>query len=966
MTNRELLDRIQFLEKENKQLRDLLEQAGVQTEEILSQKSDTSPTPFLPVADRQMARVFFSYFWGREDVFAKRFVSKRTGNAGYSPQCVNLWSRGICPKVGNNQYPCTQCPNRQYAPLKAEHIIAHVQGNKEDGSDVIGVYPLYTNGTCRFLVFDFDSHTDLSDGWMKEVDALRNICKTLSVPILVERSRSGQGAHVWIFFDKPVSARKARHFATRILQKGSETENLTTFRYYDRIIPSQDEPAKGGLGNLIALPWQGQALKNGNSCFVDEHWTVIPDQWNALKESRKLSESEIDQYLKEWSEDADPGWTDSSPWESQKPFTKTDVGEPIQIVLSDRVYVSTEHIAPRLQNQIRRMAAVSNPKYFQNIRMKYSTFNTPRFVYLGEDTEGYIAIPRGTLPKLEERFRQAGIQFQVEDRRSTGRAINVSFLGELRLEQQKAANALLTEDMGILWAAPGFGKTVVGSYLISQRKCNTLIILGNSSLIDQWQNAFAQFLEIREPNPVYYTKTGRKKTRNSPVGVIHGAKDTSNGIIDIAMAGSLFSGGNPHPRLKDYGLVIVDESHHTASETLTKVLQKVSAKYVYGVTGTKDRSDGLQAINGMLLGPVRFRYTSKSQAKSQAFPHYVYPRFTRVVTPYGLQDKHINTFYELLRDSDHRNRQIVKDIEECIANKRTPVVLTRYTEHAKNLARQLDQVADHLFLMVGELGKKTLQQVRAEMEKVPDDETLILVATGKLLGEGFDFPRLDTLIMATPVSWKGIVEQYAGRLNREYPGKESAIIYDYVDTHIPVFSAMYAKRLKAYRQIGYAVTSDSVPTPQISNAIFDSDTYRSTYEIDLQAAKTRILISSPELRRGKLETFLRTIQTVQESGVSIVVVTLHPDVCRYGKVESHYLLLDQLRNAGVTVKLFHELSARFTIIDDSLVWYGSLNYLGKEDHDDVVMRLESSSVAEELLELTFRNPTELSSFPEIG
>ena len=325
----------------------------------------------------------------------------------------------------------------------------------------------------------------------------------------------------------------------------------------------------------------------------------------------------------------------------------------------------------------------------------------------------------------------------------------------------------------------------------------------------------------------------------------------------------------------------------------------------------------------------------------------------------------MHAFYELLRDSDQRNQQIVKDIEECIANKRTPVVLTRYTEHARLLASQLESVADHLFLMVGALGKKRLQEVRAEMESVPDHETLILVATGKLLGEGFDFPRLDTLIMATPVSWKGIVEQYAGRLNREHAGKESVVIYDYVDTHIPVFSAMYAKRLKAYRQIGYTVTSESVPTPQVGNAIFDVDTYRSTYEKDLQAAQKRIIISSPELRRGKIELFLRTVQAAQENGVDILVVTLHPDACHYGKAETRFSLLEQLRNVGVTVKLHYELYERFTIVDDSLVWYGSLNYLGKEDQDDVVMRLQSTAIAEELLELTFRESAKLSSFPEI-
>ena len=972
----ELQQRIKQLEEENANLRLMLQNAGIPlpskayiyTAEPKSQNSlpatKVTPTKSNHSDQEQLARRFFSYFWGREDVYAKRYVNKKTDTPGYSVQCSNLWDPAICPKALNNKYKCSKCDNMVHAKLTPKELVKHLEGKKSDGSDVIGVYPLLPDNTCRFLVFDFDNHLNLNEDWMSEVDAIREICRNLNIPCLIERSRSGHGAHVWFFFKSKIAASKARKFATTLLEKGAEEVSLKTFVYFDRMIPMQDELPEGGIGNLIALPLQGGAVPQGNSCFVDENWNAYPEQWKTLFSTRKIGEAEIDTLLEEWSlPSAKEGnqTNNQSPWDRRKNLHHEDVTGTLEVILANKLYINSANLKPRIQNQLRRMAAVSNPKYFENLSMKYSNFDTPRYIYLGGDEDGFLTLPRGVLAKLKERLSEAHIPYTITDKRQEGRQLRVEFTGVLRPEQVKAAQAMLANETGVLWAAPGFGKTVVGSYLIAQKKCSTLILLENSALIEQWENSLHKFLNLDEPLPTYQTKTGRIKTRKELIGIIKSQKDTSGGLIDIAMAGSLFKDGGLHPRLHDYGMVIVDECHHAASARMSRVLQEVHAKYVYGATATKERRDGLHSVNELLLGPVRFHYSAKEQAEAQDFPHYVVSRFTRVVSPYRLDSKKVNDAYELVRDHEERNQLIVEDVRECIAQGRTPVVLSRYVAHAKFLAEQFEAIADHVFLMVGELGQKRLHDIGEELAATSASESLIIVATGNLIGEGFDFPRLDTMIMATPISWKGIVEQYVGRLNREYPGKKSAVIYDYVDPHIDVLAGMYAKRMKAYKRIGYEVTPPVFPGTaglseiQPNHAIYDAETYRSCYQRDLLLAKQEIIVSSPELYRNKVYSFVRDLLPLQTAGVRVVLLTEHPDESLHGKLETRVEMLEALRNAGICVRLTRGNCSRFTVVDHSIVWYGSLNHLGKEDADDIIMRIESSEVANELFEMTFSN-----------
>lgn len=391
----ELEKRIQYLERENQYLKQLLTDAGIsyaenETDDSSNQYDPNQGSRIMPRDLTETdAKVFFSMFWGRTDVYSKRTVKKSTGEVNYYTQCSNFWKNG-CPRVTGSKIKCRDCRRQAYKELRKEQIIAHLKGTAEDGTDVIGIFPLLADNTCRFIVFDFDNHekdaekndfANTDDSWRNEIDSLRKICDINGIDALTERSRSGRGAHLWIFFQKPIEASLARKFGNALLNKGAEAVNLKSFRFYDRMLPMQDHLPEGGVGSLIALPLQGRALKEGNSAFIDEHWNAYPDQWEALLSKKKLSKEFIENKIKEWAEgncyiNADCKdilvSDNEKPWDRTKHFQKEDVDGILQITLSNGVYVNTVNLRPRIQNQIRRMAAFPNPVFYKNQAMGLS------------------------------------------------------------------------------------------------------------------------------------------------------------------------------------------------------------------------------------------------------------------------------------------------------------------------------------------------------------------------------------------------------------------------------------------------------------------------------------------------------------------------------------------------------------------------------------------------------------------
>lgn len=961
----ELTEHIKQLEAENQYLKKLLDDAGIPYDkpDNNSEKDEPSVVSIKeePIT-KELVQFYYSMFKGRRDVYSLRSgkPNAKTGKHGYYTQCDNFWKAGLCGKKDGKNTKCQSCPNQKYKPLTGDVIYAHLTGVKEDCSDVVGLYPVWPDETCNYLVFDFDNHDDSSDSvkWQEEANALRAICEINNVPCLVERSRSGKGAHVWIFFEKAINIKKARLFGAALLDKGAESVNQQSFDTYDRMIPAQDKLPEGGLGNLVALPLQGRAVKNGNSVFVDEKWQPYHDQWSVLKNTGKLSETFIDEKLSSWgnkysiSSNTDneiPGQIsiDETPWENSIKFERSDTKGTVRIVLADKAYVDKTDIKPRLQNKIRRLAAYNNPEYFKNQGMGISTFGIPRIVYSGEDTEQFIAIPRGCLNKLCKNLKSSNIDYSVEDKRNTGKEINVSFAGELYPEQQDAVNSLTGHDYGVLAAATGFGKTVVGSYLISERKVNTLILVHNNEIMQNWINDLERFLVIKEDYPQYMTKTGRVKTRKSLIGRLTGAHNSMTGIIDVAMVTSLGSGDSIKPFVKDYGMVIMDECHHGAAESIEAVLSKVNAKYVYGLTATVKREDGKDKTVLMQFGPVRFRFTAKDKIRLQGMEHILEPRFTPIIST--KEKLTLNEAYEIVVNSDFRNSLIASDIEACIKQGHTPLVLSKRKAQIDVLFEKVKDKADHVLVLTGGKKQSERKELRERLGSISESESLIVLATGQYIGEGFNCSRLDMLFLAMPIAWDGNVEQYTGRLNRSHDGKNRVTVIDYVDHHIEMFANMYNKRLRTYKRIGYELSQD-VERKHDDRFIYDSETYSEVFRGDIINAKAEVMISSPYVSTPGSERLIHNFSAMKSKDASISLIT-YP--------ASHYSddIKDRIENihnrlnmAGIKVSFVDYIPSRYAVIDKEILWYGSMNLVSNIKEDDDEMRIVSRSVAKALIE----------------
>lgn len=982
-TIKSLQSRIQALEDENRLLKERLEEAGVSYANIVSGDAEGVVELYDPdqgarikkfdVTDKIASDFFMMFCRGRKDVYDLRYTNPKTGKNGYYSQCFNRWDRG-CHIQKKDGVRCKDCELRAYKPVTLPLIKAHMNGTDPNGNDVVAIYPMLENNLCQLLVFDFDNHAkgaeqedyaNIDDGWKEEINALRHICKNLDVDAVVERSRSGRGAHLWIFFKEMVPARLARRFGFALLEKGAESVNLKSFKYYDRMIPTQDALPEGGLGNVIALPLQGMALKSGNSAFIDENWNAYEDQLNVLAGTRRLTRQGIEDYLSLWystgSISEDNG-TDA-PWDKNSEIEAGSVKGVVRIVLADRIYIDSTGMSNKTKRQLRRMATFSNKQYFQNQAMDMPNYDESRFIYLGSDEGKYIVLPRGLREEILKKFDNAGISYKIEDKRTKGQELNISFRGELRESQIPAVETMLENETGILHAATAFGKTVVCCDMIARRGISTLILVDRADLMNQWIKRLEEFLDIDEELPEYQTKTGRTRKRKSLIGNLQGAHDTLTGIVDVAMIRSLKKKDGFHPKLKEYAQVYFDECHHAASDSAIEVLQEINAKYVYGVTATPKRGDGKEKINEFLLGPIRYWFTAKDRAEEQNINHLVYPRFTRTVKPHHLsKTPYGNDAYELIRNNDVRDEQIIRDVADCVQAGRTPVVLTKYVDHAKKLSERLKTYADRLILLTGANGTKARRAQVEELNKVDNSDSLILVGTGSLLGEGFDFPRLDTLFMATPVSGENVVEQYVGRLNRDYDGKENVIVYDYVDSHIPKFDKMYSARMKAYKKIGYELCVNMDGEKQKANAIYDIENYAETYWKDLEEANSAVVVSSPRLNNQKVDRIIKILGKRLELGVKVTIVTWHPDAYKYGKDDVRMELMERLRKAGFEIRLVEESCEHYAVIDNEIVWYGSVNLLSKEDAEDNLMRVCSKDIAAELLEMTFGSEIELQEW----
>lgn len=539
-----------------------------------------------------------------------------------------------------------------------------------------------------------------------------------------------------------------------------------------------------------------------------------------------------------------------------------------------------------------------------------------------------------------------GAKYTIVDETNHGKAVAVTFLGTEREEQLDAIESLLPFDNGVLHATTAFGKTVTAASLIARRKVNTLILVHSKALLTQWHEKLSKFLNIdyKEPEPV--KKRGRRKAF-SPIGCLDSTTNTVHGVIDIALMQSCFEDGEVKSFVQNYGMVIVDECHHVSSITFEKVLKSVKAKYVHGLTATPIRKDGQQPIIFMQCGPIRFSADSKSQILKQSFRRYLIPRFTsyRSIT----DDKQsFPAIQKSLAADEVRNSLIVDDIRKAVESGRTPIVLTGIKQHVNLLAEKLKPYAKNVIQLTGAGTAKEKREALQRLQEIPADEPLVIVATGQYVGEGFDYPRLDTLFLALPISWKGRLEQYAGRLHRENDGKKDVRIYDYIDIHEPVCDNMYHNRLRAYAAIGYQTILLGQPTlfggigdlPAYSedSQIFNGMTFFKSLIKDIVTAKRSVVISSPRLYRVTNNKLVSLLKEQSANGVEVAIVTaMHDEQC------------DFLQSSGLHVTTKPNLKLCTIIIDKSLVWYGSVNALGYNSDKDNIIKMKDRKLADEIL-----------------
>ena len=781
MNRQELIKLIEKLEKENKKLKEKI--YGKQPEKIQIESNKA-------ISNEEKIKIFMNVFRGRTDVFAKRYVSKKTGKAGYTPVCKNEFNKYKCDKP---KVKCSECAFRELVPLTEDIVLKHLKG--EIG---IGIYPLLPGDVCNFLAIDFDKKT-----YEKDVSAFWSICDELNVPIYVERSRSGNGAHVWIFFEGSVLAKVARKLGNILLTKTIEKGSLD-LSSYDRLFPNQDTMPKGGFGNLIALPFQGESCKEGNTVFVDKYFDVQKKQIEILANLKKMTKDEVYTIVEKYANEdfAEPETTEIiEDDEIPKKENIKDIifANNIECILDNQIYVKKLKLLPNEISYLKRLASFTNPEFYEKQRLRLPIYKTPRIISCFEEDERFLILPRGCMDKIRTICEKSNVKLVIKDNRELGIKTDYNFVGTLNKKQEKVMNELLKYDTGVLCATTGFGKTVIAAKIISKLKVNALVLVNRNSLLEQWKERLSYFLDINKKE----------------IGQIGASKENLNGKLDIASVQSLTKKENMEDLVKNYGLVIVDECHHVAAYGFEQVMKAIRSKYVYGLTATPTRKDGLHKIIYMQCGDIRVRVANRELKQNRKMEHVVIVKNTGYKF-IGEEEKQKLQISELLNDMCNnvfRNEIIIEDIKQSVLEGRIPIVLTERVDHLKILKEGLEEKLKGLGIPVviykGTMGKKQAVEVQNILREADEEgRPRIILATSSSIGEGFDDSRLDTLFLTMPVSWKGRIIQYVGRLHREHDGKNKVIVYDYLD-NMKVLDKMFERRMRGYKIAGYEVEKET-------------------------------------------------------------------------------------------------------------------------------------------------------------
>ena len=722
--------------------------------------------------------LFLSYFKGRNDVYPFRWESQN-GRSGYSPACWNEWQPKVCnkPKIS-----CSECKNQNFKIPDHQAIYGHLKGVQ-----TAGIYPLLKDNSTHILAADFDK-----DDWLKALTGFAKTCEELSIPFLLERSRSGNGGHIWIFFSEAVPASDARKLGNGLLRKTMEFYPLLSFDCFDRLFPNQDIMPEGGFGNLIALPLQHEPRKQNNSVFINTDGTSHKDQWSILAATQKVTKPQLQSYLRQLNDYVEiESNNNNEPWKrfnASDDYKIKDCPQKVTLTLADQLYVPIAKLPGKLTSKLKNSAVFSNPEYYKRQALRLSTIGTSRYICAAHIENGYLILPRGCLSKVTGILSEQSIEIEYRDIRFEGKQLEkIKFTGKLKSQQKQAVDALFEEENGIFVASTGFGKTISGLALIAKRKVNTLILVHNRQLAEQWLERIKVFLT------------------NVESGSLLGGKDKLSNEVDVATYQSLISrnGIEIKPAIEKYGQILIDECHHLPATNYDSLIKSVNAKYIHGFTATPKRQDGLEKLMHFQLGEVVY----KAVSTINSFEKYVKAVQTKTLFPREWltpeTKPHISQVYKHLVCDKERNEMIVNAIKQSVNNDRSVMVLTERKEHITLLAALMANKGIKVVELHGGIStKQRKERIALLSSKLKKDKGVVILATGKYVGEGFDMPHLDTLFITLPIAWKGILAQYAGRIQREWSDKKVIEVYDFIDV-FPTLKRMWKKRERGYKALGY-------------------------------------------------------------------------------------------------------------------------------------------------------------------
>ncbi|HPI89387.1 MAG TPA: DEAD/DEAH box helicase family protein [Spirochaetota bacterium] len=757
--------------------------------EITESKKQQSPATPTPITVSEKISLFLSLFRCREDLYPRLWENRKKGTIGYSPACRNEWITGVCRKP---QIKCHECHSRSFEPFTEITAQTHLEGKM-----TIGSYAIDKDDNCIFLAADFDGSS-----WKQDASAYQKAASEMGIEVAIEISRSGNGAHAWIFFSEPVPARIARTLGTIVLTRASSNHKSINFNSYDRFFPNQDYLPEGGFGNLIALPLQKNSRNSGTTVFVDESFNPYSDQWNFLATRKRLPLTNVMSIINESlhnkhasdlydSQDSDILEAEKSISLAPCDNTSTILNETVVISSKSVIEIDLNNIPSRIIYALKRIATFANPKFFELQRLRFSTWNTPRYICCANIDGEKLLLPRGTIDECIKILSLNGARLDVKDERITGNVKQFNFIGVLHNEQEIAVDAMMKPDIGVLVAPPGTGKTVMACAIIARRCVPTLVLVHRKQLIEQWKMQIIKFLGVDK----------------KAIGLITATSKKDKGMIDIAMIQSLTRMENLKELTKQYGMIVIDECHHIPAVSFESMVSQIPSRYFLGLTATPYRKDGLQPIIHMQCGPIR--HTINETA----------PSLDRKVivkeTPFAMQSYQekqtaIHEVWEAITTDISRTELIAKDIVKVLESGRFPLVLSDRKEHLYSLSKAIKMNSGNNsmneYIFVGEMGKKARKKALEEIKvSLTNPVKPYILSTSSLIGEGFDLPELDTLFITMPVSFKGRVIQYAGRLHRDNPGKNNVEIYDYCDSSLGLTISMFKKRLSAYREMGYNI-----------------------------------------------------------------------------------------------------------------------------------------------------------------